>query len=318
MANVPGINDLFTALQMFQTGAQQLGVARAINRANQQVQQIRESQLAEADQMDQIRRIAGNLQSGLVGAGASASGAQLAGQGILTQSPEPSMQTGPSPFEQQQQLLQQKQRFEQQQAREKFQQEKELVRLKNEQQGTKLKPLSTGEIGKIQALDEQLLNAESLLAAVSNNPSLVSPYQRIPGVAAGRQVIESLSPNPQFTQFKAEVDRFFDQYRHAITGAQAGEKEIEMLLSRTPQVSDSPEQFKAKIKSLIAQGRRIRQKQIQNFQSAGRDIESFQQTPGTVDVSSQASPQGNGITIQPSLSVESLGKARQFFKPGVK
>lgn len=83
------LNDLFTALKMFQQGAQQLAVQRAITGANEQVHQIKTQEADEAAQMQQLRGVANNLTLQLSGLGMDAAHIEQAGKAIAPPQPQP-------------------------------------------------------------------------------------------------------------------------------------------------------------------------------------------------------------------------------------
>lgn len=67
------LDDLDKATQMFQTGVQQIQLQRALSNANEQVQQIKDSELDQTKQMQAIRSVAQNLTLGLSAQGIPAS-----------------------------------------------------------------------------------------------------------------------------------------------------------------------------------------------------------------------------------------------------
>lgn len=66
------INDLFHALKMFQSGVQDLAQQRAIQQANDTVQQIRSSEANEADKRAQLQQISNDLVARLAQSGTPA------------------------------------------------------------------------------------------------------------------------------------------------------------------------------------------------------------------------------------------------------
>lgn len=64
------MQDLLAAFQMLQKGATSFAVRRAINAANEQVQQINQSETEEAKRLTSLRAIAGDLTRNLAGIGA--------------------------------------------------------------------------------------------------------------------------------------------------------------------------------------------------------------------------------------------------------
>lgn len=70
--------DLFTALKLFKQGASDFAQSRILKNANQQVQQIRSSDVEPSIKDEQLRQLSDNLTIGLLAAGAPASTAKIA------------------------------------------------------------------------------------------------------------------------------------------------------------------------------------------------------------------------------------------------
>jgi hypothetical protein len=65
-------DDVFKALQMFQSGVQQFALQRAIGSANEQVQQLRASDLNEQEKRSQLQQLSNQLVAQMAGIGAPA------------------------------------------------------------------------------------------------------------------------------------------------------------------------------------------------------------------------------------------------------
>jgi hypothetical protein len=86
---LPGaFNNMLKSMQMFQQGVQSLVVSRALNQANQQVQDIREQEGAEAEKMNQIRQVAQNLTMNLLQTGAPVERIEAAQKALVPPEPE--------------------------------------------------------------------------------------------------------------------------------------------------------------------------------------------------------------------------------------
>lgn len=99
--------DLATALNMFKEGAQSLSLSRAVNNANDQVNQIRASEGSEADKRSQLQQLSNGLVMHMAAMGAPAttmqavSGAIMPHFGNSAQMNQYGVETGDSSLQQQ-------------------------------------------------------------------------------------------------------------------------------------------------------------------------------------------------------------------------
>jgi hypothetical protein len=85
------MQELFTALQMLQKGATSLATSRAIRDANEQVQQVLQTETDEAKQLATLRQVAGGLTQQLAGIGADPTTIEQVSKSIAP--PQPMIQT---------------------------------------------------------------------------------------------------------------------------------------------------------------------------------------------------------------------------------
>ena len=79
------MDDLFKALQMFQSGVQQFAITGAVNDANAQMQQLNQAQIDEGMKRQQLQQLGNSLALRLTGAGANAAQVQQASGAIMPQ-----------------------------------------------------------------------------------------------------------------------------------------------------------------------------------------------------------------------------------------
>ena len=82
--------------------------------------------------------------------------------------------------------------------------------------------------------------------------------------------------------FKLRLDRWFDAYRKDVTGAQASEKELELLRGRVPVITDSPAVIESKIQQLINAGLKERRANLRNFKAAGHWTQGMEELGTTI------------------------------------
>jgi hypothetical protein len=286
--------DLQTALGMFVQGTKDLALSNALNKANEQVQQIKMSGIKDTDQRMQLGQIAQGLVGQMAGLGANASQVEQArlaftpktyasaDQAMLdarlngdmglakaaSEADEMSQASNIKLASAREKIAERSQSrlFQQQEnmSDKKFAQQEALMKMKQEYMQ---KSLSDQEINKLQAIDQSTIALKDLIGQVKDNEGLVGPVaSRIPG----RDLFDS-----DFAVFKQGAEQMFNQYRKDITGAGASDKEQEMLRRAQPNIKDTPKVFQAKAKKLMEMGEQIKQKYLSNLQKSGREVSGF-------------------------------------------
>jgi hypothetical protein len=119
-------------------------------------------------------------------------------------------------------------------------------------------------------LDNAASDLDTMVSELGNNKNWVGPIDaKIPDLLVGKEQVA----------FRSAVGKYKDAYRKAITGAGAGPKEIAILESRLPTVSDSPDNFKAKILEAQKELRRRKQNLADNLAKQGKNVDEFRQGP---------------------------------------
>lgn len=121
-------------------------------------------------------------------------------------------------------------------------------------------------------------------------------------------LVGQYAKNPKYTSLKSKLERAFQLYRKAITGAQASDKELKMLRPLIASFKQRPEVFQAVAQDLISESSRLYERRLGLYQRAGRDITPLvgyiQKVPLTSDGSRQisgpakvsSSPGGRSVT----------------------
>lgn len=81
-----------------------------------------------------------------------------------------------------------------------------------------------------------------------------------------------------FLAWKANVQDAFQQYRVAITGAQASDKEIALLQKNRPNENDTYDVFMKKAEAVQKVGRQVMARYISNLGKAGYDVSGYENT----------------------------------------
>ena len=101
-----------------------------------------------------------------------------------------------------------------------------------------------------------------------------------PGKGALRHPIRSYVNNDlkDFLGWKANVQDAFQQYRVVITGAQASDKEIRLLMKNRPTEDDTYDVFMNKTKEVRRVGNEVLTRYINNLGKAGYNVSGYQDT----------------------------------------
>lgn len=289
------MNDLFKGLQMFQQGAQELAIGRAMRSAAEQAQQINLNETNEMKKRQQLTQMGTQLALHLGGLNAPVSQIQSAVGSFMPQA----LNSPEAFFTQAAQSTDPNAANELNAAGRSVQRQIAAAPLTTAQQETnKLgyaqllaqsqaaattaagekapKTLTTEEKTKITDIETDLVGMNRLLREVETDPSLVGKKNMLLDTFGARGVV-----NPKFDVFKKQVLQNFDAYRQRITGAGASEGELKMLQTRKPQITDSPEQFMANMKASIAIGEMVRKRTLENYGRAKSDISGFNLNPVT-------------------------------------
>jgi hypothetical protein len=282
-----GNSELFTALQMFNQGVQQAATSSAISEATQQVGQI-QSQIQDAGQQRQaLDSLSKQLALRLTGVGAPAAAIQQAMQAVgpkqygsvaemqmdaaLTGNPF-LKETSKSLMDQATKSAKQMKLFEHGLDMDKLGAQGmnalQLQMLKGQADKQAASKITADELAKLNAVDEQLGFGRDLLKRMESGEALI-PGASFVGPMSGRT---DTVLNPDKAAFQADLGRFFDAYRQAVTGAGASEKEIERLETRMPQPTDTAGVFKRKMEYLLKYAQDKKNVQIKNWGLTGRDV----------------------------------------------
>lgn len=314
------MDDLFKALNMFSEGVKDLQTRRTINGANDQVQEIKASDLKEEEKQSQYKQVANQLTIKMAGLGVPATTIQAVGGAV---------RNDPTDFEQAIKMneLQNNQAVQKQKADQAFQtQQKELDRQnaleiaktkvqgqldntdkKNTGKGGK--PISPTELKKISDLNENKVVFSDLLDRADKNKSMFGIVNKVPGVTGVREAVD-----PEFADFKAQIGRGFDIYRKNITGAQATVKEIDLLKKNTPTIDEPYPNFVKKIKTSIRIGDKVLKRYQETLQQAGRDVKGFSTPVVEEDDAATTADDTTSVPDIRSAPVQAPGAASKYFK----
>lgn len=131
---------------------------------------------------------------------------------------------------------------------------------------------SERQLNKIQDLDSAVVSLGEMQRDFQDDfvgPEKAFALQNLP------EVITKRFETPEAAAWRSKVGRFFDTYRKAITGAQASLREIKFLQRNVPNIGDTPEQFKQKMKSFAEVFNRIRRNTLNKYRKQGKFVDAY-------------------------------------------
>lgn len=289
------MDDLLTAIQMFNKSVDEYKLTEALQGASRQAQDIKASAMKEEEKRAALQGISNQLvsQMGAFGAPVASIAQQAAAvgphqfangdaailEGKLSNNPF-LVNAGVSANE-----LAKKDELKLADANRAFLgQQKELDRENAltiagmKKPGAK--PLSQGELTKLQEHDDAYMAGQELKDLVTNNPQLV-------GVFAGRVPLRK-ELEGDYSRFQAALGRFQDVYRRAITGQGAGPSELNMLMSRLPSGTDPTSTFIGKMDDFLKQTNTSRTRYLTNLKRANRDVTQYETDLNGMSISNPA------------------------------
>lgn len=282
-----GNEGLFKAIGMFNESMTGLATSKAVNDTREKINALQTDVQDQLAQRVAAQRLAKDLQLNLIGIGASASSAAAAGQAAapkeLNNAQDYMLEGLASKSVQLQQIGQRLQKFEkqpqfdilnQQQGFQASESQKDrdhaLLLASMKSSNKELKSVPAPQLEKIQELDSGAVRGKELLATFKADPY----YKENIGPVAGVDIVKSIR-DPKFGAFKADVGRWFDEYRKQITGAATTDKELRALKENTPNMTDTPALFQKKIENIVLLGKQVKQKRLQNLRRAKYDVTEF-------------------------------------------
>lgn len=295
MSNGQGLSDLFTALEMFKSGATDLGRATAIHDATAEIQKAKVAMrddtgeiIKEADRFNTIKEIGIKLAAQLAAGGTPATTIDavvgrfggnaknpqdLILQGVMEGGKE--SEQGKYMIARGQEALRADAAVQMEMLDRRLKANAEIAEASNQ---TKVdlaktrgqKPLNSTELKTVVELETQSVTGEDLLAKFNKKRNMVGLQNNIPMAQFFRGLAD-----PDFKDFQAQVGRWFDDYKNRISGTAVGKEEEPILRANTPNMTDTPPQFQKKIQTILEVGKRVERKMLELYGKAGRDVSGF-------------------------------------------
>lgn len=137
---------------------------------------------------------------------------------------------------------------------------------------TSLKPLEKGFVDDFNKEMNTAGVAGFLISEVQSEDGFVGPVNNLLNKGRFRNTFD-----PRYGSFKTAYDQWFQvDYRKAVTGAQASERELTVLKSNIPDLGDTREVFLKKFETFIKIRKVQAARSLINAGKAGRDISKFQ------------------------------------------
>jgi hypothetical protein len=312
-----GNDELFKAMEMFKTGVKELAFSRALASANDEVQQIKSSELSEQEKRAQLSNLSNRMVNYMAGQGVPATTIQqvsaalgprtfsspgaAAIEGAL--SGDQSLIDAASTADRAAQAgnidqLKAQQTFLASENAKNRAHQLEVAGIKGEKKG--VRPMLGGQVDKIQEFDVANKGLTGVFDKFKTNTKLHSSM----GPVAGNTWAAVLSAAPgtatraEINDFRAEAMRQSQAYRRAITGMAASIPEMKEMPIALPTPEDDPKSFEQKMQTLLRQGAEVRAMYLKNLNKAKFDVSGFDEdgsiSTGKVPVNPGAPPAGGG------------------------
>lgn len=303
MAERSQIQDLASALEIFKSSTDDFAKSQAINAANQQIAQIRQSADSESKKREQFQSLANDLVLRLAETGAPATTIEQVTQAVAPEKFTTGQQMLVSGISKDNKELEQKGlkaieeeatgRLKIEEAKAQTMVKREELRSENRMKETeakaKLRPASEGLKKELRGLDAHMILGQDLYNKAFNDPELTSLMNR--GLAKDAQALF----NKKFATFSADADRWVVDFIHSKTGSAATDAERAQLKATLPKVGDPPEIFKAKMESVLRLADMIRTRYIENEEKLGKMDLSEIKNSSPLKLGSLKSPEGNAL-----------------------
>ena len=141
------------------------------------------------------------------------------------------------------------------------------------------KTLVAPQIDKISRNEDSYFTLGNSVNTLNANKDKFAKFMG-PGKGALRHPLLSYGSTDlqDFLAWKANVQDAFQQYRVAVTGAQASDKEIQLLAKNRPTEDDTYDVFIKKTTEVQKTGNQVLRRYISNLARAGYDVSGYQDT----------------------------------------
>lgn len=310
-----GNQELLASFEMLTEAVKGLAVNNAIKRAQGKVDELNNN--AELDQFEKIKQqqaIAKNVGASIIGFGGSASAAQNAMMSLAPDVPDSRLAqleaTGKGSIAEAQKALQEEALQKEQDKEDRaFERQKKLLQL--QQQGAKtlqemkasgkpMKQLTRPESDKLYTLADRQTSLEQLLNDFDERGGAIGPIAgRVSDLASVIPGSSAAGFSPDAIAYRSQVMQDFNEYRRIVTGAAASVPELKSLRPATIVETDTPENFKAKAKAILAAGKLVAKKRLDIARRQGKDVSGFEQE---FDLGAPAAPSGAPNNTPPAGS----------------
>jgi len=137
-----------------------------------------------------------------------------------------------------------------------------------------VKNLSETKIANIADFNTTISAWNNVSELAKQVEQLIGPY-KIQSYKGTLSNLMSQYKYPELQVLKAEVEKAFQLYRKETTGAQASDRELQMLRPLLPSLTDSPAVFFGKIEQTIAGTQRAMNALLDAYSLAGYDVDAY-------------------------------------------
>lgn len=302
---------MMKGMQLFQQGVKTFTTARAINQAQDEVNQLANSEMDEMEKRQKLTAISQNMALNMLKGGADVNDVQVASAKVapvaINTPMDAYMQGQLTGSKKLQEVGTKTQNFEDATKERDRAMHRDIAKLNSDTQlqvagikasstANRLRPLQTPELAELNGLDDEIVTGSNLISEVKRNPWLVGP---VAGATDKRGKVD-----PRYAAFSMEADTWLRNYIKRMSGSQVTDQERDELKAIRPGTTNSTSEFLAKANKAIEIAQNIKKRRIRQFQIAGRDVRGFlaeidQEQAAPPPSGQSSSPQGAPDQQQP-------------------
>lgn len=306
------LKNLKSGFDMFKEGVQAIGTSEAVNEATTQVQEVIASAESDRKKQSLIFNIGRSLASQFMAMGKDPREAQTALMAYQAQDPIAQQDYD---AERRMQELKVREAGEDRRLRMQLSAQERIADLRaGAKEGKVIAPETLTKFADFQSAHNSLVDIAQKL---EKDPGVQGWWSTAPGVGAvtraGRRAFDQ-----EYIEFQTKLQNDFNQYRVAITGAGASEKELAALERVRPNESDTPPALRAKIKTWINLGKQIGETRVKSFASGGYQVPemNFKDYDTAIQENYQQSPTSlPGLYTDSDTSNLDLTNVKLYLKP---
>lgn len=162
----------------------------------------------------------------------------------------------------------------------------------------KLKTMPTVINNKLNEFGADITQMDNIINKITNNPKLTGANAAVQEGKLGIPLVGSWLADSEYQVFKQDLDRWFDTYRTRVTGAAAGDKELERLMTRLPKTINLSGNFQKQMQEIKDVTLAVQARMLVNQNKLKYDTSGFSQEI----LAGQEAANRLGISLTPGVN----------------